>query len=150
MKRILLLLSCSAALFAQPSQITYPQPDCRIVITNFTTLNQTSPLSPNAGLDNLQQGCNVWAMSISVSGFSGVTIALQSAPNNAGVPGTWVTFAGQSIFSASPNNANPITSSTQAYVWLTGYNPWVRVQMTAITGSGTVWGSVFGWRRPGL
>lgn len=150
MKRVFLLLSFCAALYAQPSQVTYPQPDCTININNFTALNQTAPLSPNAGLNNLQVGCNVWAMCISVSGFSSITVALQSAPNNNGSPGTWVTFAGQTIFSASPYNANPITTGTQSFVWLYGYNPWVRVQLTGVTGSGVVNGSVYGWRRPTL
>jgi hypothetical protein len=146
MKRILLLLSFCASLLAQPSSVTLPQPDCTIGIGNgLTTLNQ---VVPSLGFNNIGTGCDTWAMSISVSGFSSATVALQSAPNNNGVPGTWVTFAGQSIFSPSPNNNNPITSSTEAFVWLFGYNPWVRVQLTALTGSGIVTGSVYGWRNP--
>lgn len=148
MKRFLLLLFCVAAAIAQPAQVTLPQPDCTIIVNNFTTLNQTAPLSPNAGFNNMQGGCNTWAMSISVSGFSSVTVALQSAPNNAGVAGTWVTFAGQKIFSSSPNNVNPIITGTQQFVWLTGYNPWVRVALTAVSGTGVVNGTAYGWRIP--
>jgi hypothetical protein len=133
---------------AHAQQTTLPQPDCAFIINNLTTLNQTTPLSPNAGFSNLTQGCDTWAMSVSVTGFSSATVALQSAPNNGGVAGTWTTYAGQTIISASPNNANPITTATQAFVWLNGYNPWVRAQLTAITGTGAVNGTVYGWRIP--
>lgn len=135
------------ALQAQPVQFVNVQPDCQVFI-NFTALNQTSPTSPNAGFDNRGSGCTFWAMSVAASGFSSVTVALQSAPNNNGAPGTYVTFAGGTITSASPHNVNPIVTGTQDYVWIYGYNPWVQVKLTAVTGSGIVNGALYGWRQP--
>jgi hypothetical protein len=153
MKRLTLLLFASVCcMFGQSSQVTLPQPDCTIIIgsgsTGLTTVNQTVPLSPNAGYNNNSGGCDTWAMSLAVSGFSTVTVALQSAPNVAGVAGSWSTFAGGTIVSPSPNNANPITTSTQAFLWIYGHNPWVRVQLTGATGTGIVTGALFGWRIP--
>jgi hypothetical protein len=146
MRRILLFLCFAAFAFAQPATVTLPQPDCQIVI-NLSTVGQTTPTAPNAGYNNITGGCDTWAMSIAVSGFSSATVALQSAPNVAGVPGTWVTFNG-TPFSPSPSNVNPITTAGQSFVWEYGYNPWVRVALTAATGTGVVNGLAFGWRIP--
>ncbi len=121
--------------------------NCRIFL-HFTTVNQTSPTSPNAGLDNRTTGCTTWNLAFSVSGFSSVTVALQSAPDNNGVAGTWVTYAGSTIISTAPHASNPITTATEDFVWLVGYNPWVRVILTAATGTGTVNGGAFGWTIP--
>lgn len=124
------------------------EPDCKVFF-HFTAVNQTSPTAPNAGLDNRTLGCTVWTMNVSTSGFSSVTVAAQSAPDSSGVAGTWVTFAGQDIISPSPHNNNPITTATQDFVWLVGYNPWVRVKVTAVTGSGVIDGALYGFRNPG-
>lgn len=130
--------------FAFSQTNVYPQPDCQIV-ASFTASGQVSPAS---GRDNRTCAATTWALVVAVSGFSSATVALQSAPDNAGAPGTWVTYAGATIFSATPDNVNPIVTSTQQFVWLTGYNPWVRIALTAATGSGTVYATAFGWRLP--
>lgn len=126
---------------------TVQQPNCQIFV-HFTAVNQTSPTSPNSGLDNRTTGCTVWNMAINVTGFSSVTVALQSAPDNNGVAGTWVAYAGSTIISPTPHNANPIVTGTQDFVWLVGYNPWVRVIVTSVTGSGSINGGAFGWNNP--
>jgi hypothetical protein len=146
MKHFLFLLAFCIPALSQPVTVVLPQPDCQIVI-NLTTVNQTTPTAPNAGFNNITGGCSTWAMTIAVSGFSSATVALQSAPNVAGVPGTWVTYNG-TPFSPSPHNNNPITSSAEDFVWIYGYNPWVRVQLTAATGTGVVNGLAYGWRLP--
>jgi hypothetical protein len=117
-----------------------PQPDCNIFFS-FTATG-TLPLSPNAGYDNRTNGCIVWQVTSNNSGFSAINLVLQSAPNNAGVPGTWVTYAGATAIAG----ANPITSTTQTYFTLVGYNPWVRINLSSKTGSGVVSGSALGWR----
>lgn len=145
MKRILLGILLALPIAAQ--NFTVQQPNCQIFV-HFTTLNQTAPTSPNTGLDNRTTGCTTWNMAISVSAFTSVTVALESAPDNAGVPGTWVTYASSTIISAAPHNNNPITTGTEDFVWLVGYQPWVRVKLTAVTGAGTVNGGAFGWNIP--
>jgi len=121
-----------------------PDPDC-IVAFSFTAPGQTSPLAPQNGFDNRENGCNVWSLTYSVSGFASVNISLQSAPNNAGIPGTWVTFAGQTVFAGSNPNTNLVTN-TLAQV--SGYQPWVRVSLNSAGGSGVVTGSLYGWKIP--
>lgn len=142
MRKVLLsLLFCWAA---GAQTVTLTQPDC-VIFFAFTAAAQTSPLSPQAGFDNRQVGCTTWNLSYSISGFSSITIALQGAPNNAGTPGTWATFPNQTTLTGS--NPNTITADG-SFVWLYGYNPWVRVRLNAATGSGIVNGAAFGYRIP--
>ncbi len=131
------------ALSAHAQQIVVSQPDC-IIFFHFTASGQTSPLAPNLGFSNLQNGCTTWNVSYANSGFSAITLAFQSAANNAGVAGSWGTFAGGTLLSG----INPNTNTTGAFTWLTGYNPWVRVALTSATGSGNVDGAIFGYRIP--
>lgn len=130
-----------ALFFGKPAAAQ--QPDC-IVFFQFTASGQTSPTAPNAGLSNLTTGCTTWSVSYANTGFSALTLAFQSAPNVNGAPGSWSTFAGANILSG----INPNTNTTGTFTQLTGYNPWVRMALTAATGSGQVNGSLFGWRIP--
>ena len=117
-------------------------PDCSIFFS-FTVSGHSQPTNSAGGFDNRQTGCTTWAVSYSISGFSSITIALQGAANNNGVPGSWLTFPNQTIGTGS--NPNTLTTGA-AFLWLNGYNPWVRVNLTSATGSGVVTGSAFGYR----
>jgi len=148
MKLATLVCLLASIAFAQPATQALVQPDCMIFF-HFTAVNQTSPTAPNAGLDNRTAGCTTWNMSFAVSGFATATVELQSAVNNAGVPGAYGPYAGSSIISPAPHNNNPITTATQDFVWIAGYNPWVQVKLTGITGGpGIVDGAAYGWRIP--
>lgn len=139
-------LIAAALLFGHPAkaqQVVVSQPDC-IIFFHFTAVNQTSPLAPNAGFSNLTNGCTTWNFSYANTGFSAITLAFQSAPNVSGAAGSWSTFAGGSLVSG----INPNTNTTGTFTWIVGYNPWVRVALTAATGSGTVDGAVYGFRIP--
>jgi hypothetical protein len=150
MRTIVCLLAMAALAglaTAQPTSFVVNQPDC-IININFNTLNQTAPTAPNAGLNNIATGCTTWEVVASANaGVTGFTLALQSAPNNGGVPGAYVTFANPTVIAG----ANPIIgvgAGAAGLVWLTGYNPWVQVQLTALAGAGTVNGAAYGWRIP--
>jgi hypothetical protein len=152
--RFFLLFAALVAVFshdgkAQQLQNVTVQPDCVIVI-NFTTIGQTTPTAPNAGYNNMTGGCTTWTMQIAVSGFGGSpSVQLESAPNNAGVPGSWVTFAGGTIISPSPNNVNPIVTTTTGFLWEVGPAAWVRAHfLTGATGTGTITGLLLGYRVP--
>jgi hypothetical protein len=146
-KSLFVLLACLSigTLAAQPTTYVLSQPDCLIFFT-FTAAGQTSPTSPNFGLDNRTTGCDVWNMTASVSGFGAISLALQSAPNVAGAPGAYTN--GMQVQQTVLSGSNPITSTTGGFVWMIGYGPWVQATLASATGSGVVNGAVYGWRIP--
>lgn len=147
MKPILIALAFAA--IAQAQQFVIPQPDC-LIFFHFTVTGQTSPTSPNLGLDNRTNGCTTWNLSFTSVTLTNATVTLQSAPNTAGgAPGAWVTYANQTII----NGANPLAiagTPAAGFAWIVGYNPWVRVLLTIAGGpaAGVVDGAAYGWRIP--
>lgn len=126
---------------AEAQSGTVITPDCQIFF-NFTAVGN-SPTSPSNGLNNRTVGCTTWQISYSNSGFSAISLVLQSAADSNGVPGTYGTFSGTIITGSNPN-----TGTTEAYTQLTGFNPWVRVRLASATGTGVVSGAAYGWRIP--
>ena len=139
------LILSALALRAQPVTQVLPQPDCQFFFT-FTAAGQFLPANGAATSDNRQQGCTSWNMSYVSSGFSAVSVTLQSAANNAGAPSTFGT--GFPVQQAIVAGSNPGTNTTGGYLWVQGTNAWVRVTLASATGSGVVNGAVFGWRIP--
>lgn len=89
--------------------------------------------------DNLGTLCNSFTIEYSNSGFSVLSLIVQSAPDNGGVPGTWVTFAGTVVTGSNPNTGTVSGSTT-----FTGFYRWIRVQLTSVTGTGQVSGAIYG------
>jgi hypothetical protein len=141
MKKLLLIFAFVVACSQAQTVNALHQPDC-IIAFNFTATGVSSA----SGFDNRFIGCSGWSIQYSNYNFSPVSVVLQSAPNNNGVPGTWVTFLGQSICNGG---SNPSTSTTVSAAWLSGYNPFVRVSAT-LTGTGVVSGVAYGWKDPAL
>lgn len=116
-------------------------PDC-LVAFSFTTATSL----PTNGFDNRQLGCTTWVVTYNSTGFTGLTMTVQSAPNSGGSPGSWSTFT-------PVNGSNPETATTQAtatFGGLTSYFPFVRVTLSGLTGSGTVRGALYGWKTPAV
>jgi len=101
---------------------------------HFTAASQVQQM-----FDNLQTLCNNLTIQYSSQGFSVISMVVQDAPDNAGVPGTWVTFAG-TVNSGSNPNTNIVSGTTV----FTGFYRWIRVNLTAVTGTGTVDGAIYG------
>lgn len=132
-------------LAAAAQQFVTTQPDCIINFT-FTATGQTSPTAPNNGLDNRNLACDTWNVTYASSGFSGVSVILQGAANNAGVPGSYGT--GFSVQQSIVTGSNPMTNTTGGFLWVVGYSPWVRIAAGTLTGSGVINGAAYGWRIP--
>lgn len=134
MKKLLLLLL--------PVSLWGQSPDCSLPL-NIPT-GSTVPF--NVGpFDNRTAGCTTWQITYNSTGFSALSIIVQTAPNNAGVPGSWSTFT-----PIAPSS-NPNTATTQAvstFGGATSYFPWLRVQLSSKTGTGTISGRLYGWRIP--
>lgn len=109
-------------------------PDCQ----QFFVL---TGVANSGNVDNRQIGCDYWVVAYTNTGFAAVSLVVQSAPDNAGVPGAWVTFAGTVLSGVNPN-----TSITQAQSTLSGYYPWARMRLDSVTGTGTVRGVLYGWK----
>lgn len=140
MKKLLLALSllCPFA-FSQ----TTIKPDCAITFS-FTTTAATS----NTTCGNNIQGITTWVLAYSSTGFSAISLVVQSAPDVAGAPGTWSTFAGTVLTTSQfpgSSGINPNTSITSANTGLAGYFPWNRVNLTSVTGTGKVTGTLYGF-----
>lgn len=134
MKRFLLiLLFATLPLLAQPGPVSV-RPDCFQFFTFTATGNSNV-------FDNRSAGCPYFAIAYSSNGFSVESLVVQTAPDAGGTPGSWSTYTANS-------GINPNTAITQASSTFSGYFPWVRVQLTSVTGTGSIQGVLYGWRTP--
>ena len=145
MKKLLFLLLLPLAALAQNTKVV---PDC-VIPFNFTTTASTSNLTcgaPNGSPNS--SGIASWIIVYDSTGFSALSLVVQSAPDSAGAPGTWVTFAGTVLSSAQyvgSSGINPNTATTSAFTGFAGYYPWMRVTLASISGTGRVKGNLYGF-----
>lgn len=129
------LLAASA--FAQPFV-----PDCFITATATTTTpvnssNQDNRLGPSTpGI-----GCVDWTVTYYSTGFSGISVELDSANDSSGVPGAFSAFGGTLIA-----GTNPSTTLNEGSIQVTGYFPWQRLRISGLVGSGVATAFAFGFR----
>jgi hypothetical protein len=143
MKKILLLIALFSAscgmrpLYAQTTVIQ--RPDCQLPLGLITAISAGASAGP---IDNRVSGCTFWALVYTSNGFSALSLIVQTAPDAGGTPGAWSTYAAAS-------GANPNTTTTQnSSTFGTSYFPWLRVQLTSKTGTGSISGNLYGWRYP--
>lgn len=129
MRTLVLLITAAVGLHAQFVTV---QPDC---IAQFTFTTATT----GSSYDNRNVGCTTWTITYMSTGFSAASLVVQTAPDATGVPGAWSTFTAAS-------GSNPNTAVTQASATFSGYFPWVRANLTTKTGTGTIRGTLYGWR----
>jgi len=133
MKKLLFALLLPALAIAQTTDVR-PVPNC---IVQFTA----SAVGVGTTFDN-RAGCTYWTVVYSSIGFSALSLAVEAAPG-ANVAGTWVTFAG-----TVDTGVNPNTAITQASATMHGFYPWMRLNLTAATGTGTVRAQLYGYKLP--
>jgi hypothetical protein len=126
-------------------------PDCAVRTYIFTTTGVT------ADVDNTATNCNTWKMDYTAVGFSAISMQFEAAPaatiagSGAVTPGTYVAWGGTITNGVNPVIISPgagstrftdtSSSSTQGY-----FAAFVRVNLSSITGTGTVKVSIYGWR----
>lgn len=90
-------------------------------------------------------GIRNWNVEYKSTGFSAVSLTLQGAPDSSGSPGTWVTYPGTVVV-----GTNPLTSTTGGFMALvvdpSNTAVWVRMNITSVTGTGSIHGRVYGYR----
>lgn len=144
---VLVALALMLVFCGEAKAQTTVQPDCAFFF-NFTAAgnsgtytNLPAPSGTGGGV------CTFWTMSYAATGYSALSLTFQSAPALAGsqvLPGAWVTYTG--TVSAG---ANPSTTITGAQAFFTNgavATPFLRVNLAGLTGSGRVWGEVYGYK----
>lgn len=137
------LLLAAAGLYGQQNQPVLVTPDC-VFYFRLTSAGRV-PGTPVPGYDNRFNGCVTWTVTYFSTGFTGLNLELDSAPDAGATPGAWVAFAG-----AIQTGVNPNVSTTQAFTTVLGYNPWVSVNLGGLVGAGAVVGFAYGYRVPSV
>lgn len=135
---VLLVLLLTAAAWTQPVQNVNVAPACQMFFS-------FAAVGVSGNYDNRTNGCDFWVLSYSSFTFAGpLAFSVQRAANAAGsVPGAWADYAGAEVVAG----INPNTSIVGAETQISGYNPWVRVNLSATgAGAGLVVGTIYGWR----
>ncbi len=134
---ILIFLGLQAS--SQTSKST-PYPDC-IISATFTAVGSSGPV-PAA---QTPTACAVWIFAYTTNGTpSAVSIAVQTAPDLNGLPGSWTN-------ETATTGSNPNTSTTSA-VTIFGSGtapvafPWWRINLGTLTGGGKVTAYLYGWK----
>ena len=137
--RIAALLAAGSAVAGAQPLLTQVQrvPECGPVYFDFTD-NGSS-----AQFDNRFLGCKTWHVSYTSTGFPAVTLTVESASDNGGVPGVW------GAAGAVVEGVNPNVAVTEASTVLYGYAPWYRVTLSgAAAGAGNrLRGVLYGYRQ---
>jgi hypothetical protein len=126
---LLLLGTC----FAQnPVRVA---PDCQIGI------NATGAVFSNI-YDNRFDGCVNWTMFYTSTGFSALSIQIEQAPDSSEQPGSWVVWPATQVGTGT----HPMTAITNQAISVQGFAPWVRWNITSVTGTGKIKGMLLGWK----
>lgn len=128
-------------------------PDCQysFKFTNRATdqtdgVTQISGANPAIAINNKDNACAGWQLSYDSEGFSAISLNLQSAPNVVNAPnvisqGSWSTFSGTAV-----TGSLPLTNISQGLYIGYAYFPWIRVNLTSLTGTGSINVKLQGWK----
>lgn len=141
LKRLLLFACVFWPLYAQTGNPVLVQADC---YANFA-FNSTGNA---AVIDNHTSQCDTWTASYNATtGISALSLTVQGAVNAGGTPpiagayGTFQSETGATLVSGS----NPATA-LQGTATFTGALPFVRVNLGSLTGTGTIYGVLYGFK----
>lgn len=95
----------------------------------------------SAAFDNRGKLCTTWVLTYTNVGHSALTLTLQAAPVTAsGVAGSWGTATG------TFTGTHPATTVTHNTFRLEAFHPFLRLNLSGLTGTGTVTGRLYGYR----
>ena len=145
-KLIPLILTLSGIAWCAP-------PDCQysFKFTNRSTdqtdgITQISGANPAVAINNKDNACAGWQLSYDSEGFTAINLVFQSAPNTVNAPnvispGAWSTFSGTAV-----TGSLPLTNTASGLYIGYNYFPWVRVNLTSLTGTGSINVKLQGWK----
>jgi hypothetical protein len=131
---ILVLMAAQAA-GQQPVSVEQTKPDCLLYFV------LTGAAANSGQFDNRQAGCATWTVTYTSSVYAVLNLTVQSSADNSGVPLAWGAFGGVILAGVNPNAA-----LTQAATSLSGYYPWMRVNLAGGVGAGTIRGVLYGYK----
>jgi hypothetical protein len=133
MKKLLLFFVVFAgAAFAQV-------PNCQINFGPYT-IPTVTPFS-----DNRVTNCAYWVMTYQVTGFSAISLQFESA-TGASVPGAFGAYSGTVTTGVNPSVSVACATPSNCTAVFTGAVGWYRVNLISATGSGTVKGTLQGYK----
>jgi hypothetical protein len=149
--KILYLALFPVLLSAQQKQpVSSLQEDCGVTF-NFAVASSGAQAAVNSPgttpvIDNRQVGCLDWLVTYeTTSVVTVISLAFQSATDVAGVPTTWSNYPGTLTTGINPNTA-VTTGGAVTQATGTAY-PFLRMNLTVLTGAGRVSGKLYGWKR---
>ena len=142
MKKLLLTLPIFLCInaSAQTATKSTPYPDC-IITQTLTAVGATSPVPASQN----PTACAIWIFAYTTNSIpSGVSIAVQTAPDVSGAPGSWTN-------ATATTGSNPSTATTSAAaIFGSGTAPvafpWWRINLATLTGGGKITAYLYGWK----
>lgn len=113
-------------------------PTCQINIAPHTD-TYTTPF-----FDNRTTQCTYWVFNYQVTGFSAVSIEVDSA-SGASAPGSFGLFSGTVTTGSNPSTSVACGTPSNCTIVLTGQVGWYRVAFTTHAGSGSIQGVLKGY-----
>lgn len=95
----------------------------------------------STSFDNRSLNCYNFRVTYTSTGFSAISLQLESAPDVSGTPGSWSAFTGATVVT---DGINPSTSTNTATIGIHSSAAWVRINLVTATGTGTLKYQVFG------
>lgn len=139
---------------AYPQNPSVLQPNCQFGFS-FTAPNRSSTFQNITPAGVPTRSCTSWTVVYSVTGFSALSIEIDSAPDGGALPGispgSWTVWptaniaAGQTL----PMTTTSCTITNPCAITVFGFAPWVSVNLNSVTGTGTVSGTAYGWQVQG-
>ena len=137
-KTLLLLVLLAGAVFGQATPV-----DCTPTTQTFTAATTGTAIS-NA---NTSTPCVSWRVTYNTSGFSALSMQFETSPDNS----SW-TAVTNSVCSSSVqppcviDGSNPATTTGNQTFAVRAYGRYVRLNVTSVTGSGTITARIYGYK----
>lgn len=134
-----------------PAQQTSAESGAIVPTASFVTPDAIFPFKFSAtgvspAFDNRKVGCTTWHMWYwEPTQFTTNSIQPEGAPDAGGSAGAFVVWPASQVLTQTL----PLTANTFSQVTFTGFQPWVHVNLSATTGSGSIQGFVACWRGQG-
>lgn len=115
----------------------------------ITNILVSAGIARTPQINNKNYLCNSWYMNVAVDGFSAVSLALQDGQNTytvgGGTAASWTNWEG-----TVNTGTNPTTAITSSSLNVTGYYPWISINLASSTGTGSIYVTLYGWKTPTL